>query len=101
MSKKTQKPSITQQLKPVIRFVGTYQRFLFSMLILTLVTFMVFRINQLATLEPSDSAVEEKLQSVTRPKIDQAALDQIQKLQDQNVEVKSLFDDARRNPFSE
>jgi len=61
----------------------------------------VFRINQYSHTEPADSAVQEKLQTTKRPKVDQAVLDKIQQLQDQNVQVQSLFDQARNNPFNE
>jgi len=35
------------------------------------------------------------------PKIDQATVDKIRSLQDSSVQVRSLFDEARRNPFQE
>ncbi len=98
---KKSKPTIAQQLAPIVRYVKKYKKFLFSMLVLGLVGFLIFRINQLATAEPSEAMIEEKLQAVARPKLDQAVVDRIQQLQDQNVEVKSLFDQARNNPFDE
>ena len=52
-------------------------------------------------MEPTAAEIEEKLQTVQRPKIDQAVLDKIELLQGQNIEVRSLFDQARKNPFSE
>lgn len=71
------------------------------MIVLGLIGFLVFRINQLATAEPSEALIEEKLQTVARPKLDQTVINRIQQLQDQNVEVRSLFDQARNNPFNE
>ena len=64
-------------------------------------SFIVLRINLLNRSEPTDDAVSEKLQSVQRPKIEPELLKKIQNLQDQNVEVQSLFKQARDNPFSE
>lgn len=101
MKKKKEKTSISEQIKPVVRYIKKYEKFLFGLLVLLALIFLVFRINQLSTAEPSNSAIDEKLQGVTRPKIDQAVLDRIQQLQDQNVEVKALFDQARSNPFNE
>ncbi|MCA9330473.1 hypothetical protein KC957_00340 [Candidatus Saccharibacteria bacterium] len=101
MTKKKQKPSISEQLKPAVQFVTKYKKFLFGLVVLLILTFLVFRINQLSSAEPSEAAIDEKLQTVTRPKIDQSILDRIQQLQDQNVEVKALFDQARNNPFNE
>ena len=71
------------------------------MVVMVLVGFLVFQINRLATAEPTDTMIEEKLQTVARPKLDQAVIERIQQLQDQNVEVRSLFDQARNNPFNE
>jgi hypothetical protein len=98
---KKSKPTISQQVQPAVRFVKKYKKFLFSMIVLVLIGFLVFRINQLASAEPSEATIDEKLQTVTRPKLDQGVIDRIQQLQDQNVEVQSLFDEARNNPFDE
>jgi len=78
-----------------------YLGFMFVLVLLGLSGFLVFRINQLSHLEPSEDAVDEKLNASQRPKFDQATLDKIQQLQDQNVQVQSLFQQARDNPFSE
>lgn len=75
--------------------------FLYVLAMLCAYTFLVVRINLLNRSEPSDDAVTEKLQSVQRPKIQQDLLKKIQDLEDQNVEVQSLFKQARENPFSE
>lgn len=96
-----QKTSIREQIKPVVRFVNAYKKFMFVLLVLFAVIFLVFRINQYSSAEPSQAQIDEKLQTATRPKLDQAVLDRIQQLQDQNVQVQSLFDQTRNNPFSE
>lgn len=94
-------PSLREQLQPVSRLFSKYKKFLFVVTVLSILIFLVFRINQLANTEPSESMIDEKLQTVTRPRLDESAIQHIQQLQDQNVEVKSLFDEARNNPFSE
>lgn len=81
----------------VLRYLG----FIFVIVLLGMYSFLVFRINSLTTAEPSEDAIAEKLQTVQRPKIDQASIDKIQQLQDNSVEVKSLFQEARDNPFHE
>jgi len=64
-------------------------------------SFLVFRINALNAQEPSDDDVTAKLKTVQRPKVDQSVIDKIQQLQDNSVDVKSLFNHARDNPFEE
>lgn len=102
MKKKQQsKTSLVEQLQPIRRFIVRYKKFLFIIAVLSMVIFLVFRINQFSNTEPNQSAIDEQLKTVALPKFDQHVLDAIQKLQDQNIEVRSLFDQARQNPFSE
>lgn len=93
--------TFTTKLQPVLNSLKRYVTLLFIMMMLIIFGFIVYRINHFSNLEPSDDAVTEKLQSVQRPRLDQTVIDKIQQLQDQNIEAKSLFDQARNNPFSE
>ena len=86
---------------PLVAFIKRYLTFSLIIGFLCAYVFLVLRINLLMRSEPSDSDYNDRLKTVQRPKIDQAVLDKIQNLQDQNVSVKSLFKQARDNPFSE
>ena len=90
-----------QRFQPVLLFVKKYIRVIFFVLLISLCSFLVFQINHYASVEPTDDAVSAKLESVSRPHIDQGAIDKINQLKDQNVEVESLFKQTRDNPFSE
>lgn len=92
---------LPQKIKPLISYVQKYRKFLFFILLLAVYGWLVFRINTLSSIEPSEEAISEKLQTAKRPKIDQAALEKIQQLQDNSVEVQALFKQARDNPFQE
>ncbi len=92
---------IFAKLQPLIAFIKRYVKFTFFIGMLFIIIFLVYRINQLSRLEPSEDAVTEKLQAVQRPKLDASVLEKIQELEDQNVEAKALFDQARDNPFAE
>ncbi len=78
-----------------------YAVVLFVVVLVGMYSFLVFQVNSLADTEPTDEQVSEKLQTVKRPKIDQTAVDRLNQLQGQNVEVQSLFKQARENPFAE
>ena len=86
---------------PILGYFKKYAVFIFIIGLLFIASFFVLRINQYSKMEPSDDAIEQKLQTVQRPKVDQTVLGKIQQLQDQNVQVKTLFDQARDNPFNE
>jgi len=93
--------TITTKLAPLAQKLRKYTVFIFVMFFLGLYAFMLLRINTLTRQEPSFLAITEKLQTVKRPKLDKKLAEKIENLQAQNVEVKSLFEQARQNPFAE
>lgn len=93
--------TIIQKLIPAWALAKRYSHFLYFLLLAILVGYLVWHINSLSSAEPSDEDITSKLKTVQRPNIDQKVLTQIQQLQDQNVDVQSLFQHARENPFSE
>lgn len=93
--------ALIAKAQPIFEFCKRYSVFILVIITLIIVSFFVFRINQYSNVEPSDTNISEKLKTVQRPKIDKAILDKIDRLQGQNIQVQSLFDKARNNPFSE
>lgn len=57
------------------------------------------RINTLLSAEPSPDAVSSQVKAKSIPKIDPAVVKQLQSLQDNSVNVQTLFEQARDNPF--
>ena len=98
---KQQIDDLSTKIKPAFAFLRRYIVIIFIAILVGMYGFLVLRINHFATTEPTDDAVTEKLQSAQRPKIDQSVVDKIQQLQDQNIQVQSLFEQARQNPFNE
>lgn len=92
---------IVAKIGPILEGLKKYLVFIFILLVLSVYSFLVFHINTLAQQEPDEAAVVERLKTVQRPKIDQDALDKIQLLEDQNIQVQTLFQHARDNPFTE
>lgn len=93
--------NLPAKIQPVLDFGKRYIKFIFFITMLLIAIFLVFRINQLNTLEPSEDDINDKLQTVQRPRLDPSVVESIEQLQDQNIQVQALFDDARNNPFSE
>ena len=92
---------LTKKILPIINKVRRYLIIIFIVIFALIYGFLVFRVNSLNRLEPTDEALTEKLSATKRPKIDQADINKIQQLQDNSVEVQSLFKQARDNPFQE
>lgn len=63
--------------------------------------YIMVTVSGLSQQTPSDSAVNEKLTKVAKPKVDEKVADTMLGLEERNVTIKAIFDDARRNPFTE
>ena len=63
--------------------------------------FVLFQINAANSAQPYDSDVTTQEQAVAAPHIDPAIVEQVLTLQDHSVNVRTLFEQARKNPFSE
>lgn len=92
---------ILTALEPTILFLKKNQIFIAVLVILTVFGFIFYRIGYFNTLEPSEANIEEKLLTVKRPKIDKSVVEKLEKLENQNIQVQSLFNQARENPFKE
>ncbi len=93
--------AIISKLLPVLDRIKKYGAFSVFIIVLGVYAFLILSIDRMSQVEPSEAAVQEKLQTVQVPKLDQATLNKINDLRDQNVQVKALFDQARNNPFAE
>lgn len=93
--------NISAKIIPVLEGLKRYVVFVFIVVVLVVYGYLVLHINTLASQEPADDSVAERLKTVQRPRIDEDALNKIQQLEDQNIQVKTLFQEARDNPFAE
>lgn len=93
--------AILRKLQDFGRKNQRYASFIFFIAVLILYSFLVYQISRLALSEPSEAAVTEQIQNTGRIKVDEQSLQKIQQLQDQNVQVQSLFESARDNPFQD
>lgn len=93
--------TIQAKSKSALTWLRSHMIFVGILSVVFLYGWLVLQINLLNRREPSDDAVAEKLLTIKRPKIDQDTVNRIQQLQDNNVDVKALFKQARDNPFQE
>ena len=83
-------------------FLAKLKRFAPLITIVGLVAIYVFLILQISQASQQSASTDGPPQADTtikRLKIDQDAVTKIQQLEDQNVGVKTLFQEARQNPF--
>lgn len=63
--------------------------------------YIMITVSGLSQQVPDESAVNEKLTKVARPKVDEEVAQTMLGLEERNITIKSIFEDARRNPFTE
>ncbi len=100
------KPALNLDLKEILKslrrsemIVEKYLPIVAFVLIFGIYGFLILQISK-AT-QKDVVTTTSQAETIKRLKIDQASIDKIQKLEDQNVSVKSLFESARNNPFQE
>jgi hypothetical protein len=84
-----------------LRGLQRYRLFIFVGFVVLLYGFVLLRINNLTTAQPSSDAVASHVQASHSLHIDKPVVQQLQSLQDNSVSVQSLFNQARANPFQE
>ncbi len=92
---------IPAKIVPLLVKTKHYVPLLFILLILGLYGYLILHVNELTQAEADEIEVLEMLQTTPRPQIDQQAVNAIIEMQDENVQVEALFQEARDNPFSE
>jgi len=102
MSKKSTDISL-KQLKPLfhkaVRLTSRYAAILFFLLVASVYGFVLLRINILVSAQPSQSDIDAQTTTTAVPRVDPKVAEQLQNLQDNSVNVQTLFNDARNNPF--
>lgn len=100
MSKDIDVKAITGTLQSSFKHLQRYLGFIFLIGILGIYSFLVFQIGSLSQAEPSDEDVAQQ-NTVKRLRTDPDSINKIKQLEDQNVGVQSLFEEARDNPFQD
>jgi hypothetical protein len=100
---KTRKPDLKSLLATANRDVEKARRFGvvgFVVLVALLYGFLFLRISSLNDAEPSSDSVTGQVQAAGVPHIDESVVKQLESLHDNSVNVRTLFNEARKNPFS-
>lgn len=93
--------SLGPQLLDVAKKLGRYAGILFFVLVAGVYGFVVMRINSLSSLQPSSDQINTQSKAASIPKIDPKVVQQLESLKDNSVNVQTLFEQARDNPFQE
>lgn len=93
--------SIPELLDNVLRRVGQYRVIIFVLAIALVYGFVFVRINTLSNAQPSQEAIAAQNNPIKKAHIDKTVVKRLESLRDNNVNVQTLFEQARNNPFQE
>ena len=93
--------SLPRQFTAVLRQLSPYRVALFLCFIIVVYGFVLFRVNTLSNLQPTDASISAHYNPIKTSRIDPAVIKQLESLKDNSVSVQTLFDEARNNPFQE
>jgi len=76
-----------------------YSLVLFIIFVGLVYGFLVLRINTLSNQKPTEEAINKQVKAAKIPRIDKSVVKQLESLEDNSVNVQTLFNQARSNPF--
>jgi hypothetical protein len=91
--------NILAKLTPFKNFILRYDVIIFIILVGLVFGFMTLKIANYSDKEPTSDQVDERKNSLRVVKLDDTAVQKIQQLEDQNINIESLFNNGRANPF--
>lgn len=101
MKKPNTKPQTPSAFTNIASFVKQHALVLSIALFACLAGYILFLTSQLTQMQPDQTSIDAELSGVARPSIDESVVNTITNLEDRNIEIKSIFEEARDNPFSE
>lgn len=93
--------AVSEKLSAIKKILSRFAPLFLIIIVASVYSGLILYINNLTDVTADDDEVIEMLEVTTRPQIDQQAVDAIEALQDQNIQIESLFEEARDNPFAE
>ncbi len=93
--------TIPAKITPLINSIKEYSGFIIVLIVLLAYGFIIWQIRSYVIQTPSEAKVSEEVLKLNLPKVDEQAIQTIEQLEDNNIQVKALFENARQNPFVE
>jgi hypothetical protein len=91
---------LPKELSQLGHKIAPYVPLIFFVLVATVYGAILLRITVLSSAKPDATVVSTQVSELT-PHIDTSSVQKLQSLEDNSVNVQSLFNDARGNPFGE
>ena len=93
--------AIKKRALNAVHTIARYRTFIFFLAASMLYTFIIWRINVLAVSTPTEAEVQTATEQQSVPTIKPSVVQKINSLKDNSVNVQTLFEQSRNNPFSD
>ena len=103
MSKESSTTKPVEQLSAILGKLLRVRVMMFALFLGLVYGYTIVKINDFSNVTPSATDISTAIQSNQQksPQINQSVVDKIEQLKDNSVNVQSLFNQARDNPFQE
>jgi len=99
---KTKKPTKPIAEQSIVAFAIKLKKFAWLIILiffLIIYGYIYLKINSFENQQPSSSAISSDLKTTAQPTINPKVVLQLEKLKNNSVSVRALFNQARNNPF--
>lgn len=98
---KLDKTYLTEKISILVTTIKRF-RFIFAFVIFSIMySHILIRVNTINGEQPSEKKIQDQTMTAPRTQVDPKLVQKIISLEEQNVQIKTLFNQARNNPFAE
>lgn len=94
-----------KDLKPILlkllKWLKRYGLIIALVIVAGMYASLIIQINLLNRREPTNQQVTERLEKIIQPSVNEDTVTKMKDLEENSKEVKTLFQEARDNPFKE
>lgn len=90
-----------KSLRPIVNLAKRFRFILFLGMFAVIYGYLLLTINQLTTATPTAADLDSETATVKRLRVDEAAVQSMLRLEEENIDIQALFEEARNNPFAE
>jgi uncharacterized protein YpmB len=90
---------LTTKLIPIKNFIIRYAILIFVISVVATLSFMTIMIARYSNAEPTAFQIEDKKASLRAVNLDSDTVEKIEALKSKNINIESLFNNNRENPF--
>ncbi len=98
---KLDKTYLLDKISLLAAFVKRFRFIIVFAIFSTMYGYILMQVNAIDARQPSEKKISDQATAAPRTKVDPELAEKIISLEEQNVQIRTLFNQARKNPFAE